>query len=84
MSANIYWKTVRPQQQRSLHASAPSSFIRSMEKAFGRFPCRVNKECIAKLEGMAAVYGEGPETNPYSELVNLLEQIDEIELWAEY
>lgn len=82
MSASIYFKPVKPTANTRLNVGAPSTFIKAMERAFGHFPCLVNRGNIEKLKGMASMYD--CRDSPFEELINLLEHHEALELWAEY
>lgn len=83
MSASIYWCQVRPVSGERLSAWAPSSFISSIEKAFGGFPCDFGNGDIEKLKGMASMCNDGGG-NPYQEIINRIEKYGVIRVWAEY
>ena len=87
MSANIYYRQVKPIDGKDLAVFGPSSFIRSLEQAFGRFPCELGKKDIETLKGMAAVSMDGAEDkygNPYTNLIEAIEKLGVIEVYAEY
>lgn len=85
MSANIYYKQVKPRDRKSVNTMAPSSFLAAMERAFGSGPWRLTAEQIPILTGlMAAVPEEDDEYNgPYDQLIEAIHQLGEIEVWAE-
>ena len=86
MSASLYYRVVKPPEG-SLRVSAPSSFIGSMQRAFGTHPWRLTIKDCEKLEGMAAVYDDS-RYNPFHTMLNQIRREDgttcEIEVWAEY
>jgi len=81
MSANIYYRPVKSGRH-SVGAMAPSSFIKSIEKALGRFPLTLVDSDIPVLQGMSATQSE--EDNPYNDLIKGIEKYGEIEVFAEY
>lgn len=82
MSASICYRQVKPQSGKSLDVSAPSSFIREMDHAFGSLPLQLNKGDLPTLRGMSATQREFD--NPYSRLIEAIEKLGEIEVYAEY
>lgn len=85
MSANIYYKQVKPKDRQGINTTAPSSFIAAMERAFGFAPWRLTAEHIPILTGMMAVVPfEHDEYNgPYEQLIDAIHQLEMIEAWAE-
>lgn len=83
MSANIYFRQVRPIDSESLSVYAPSSFIESMTEAFGVFPCILGANEVPVLKGMAALNRDGGG-NPYSELIEAINKYGTVEVYAEY
>ena len=82
MSATILYRQVSS-TGRSLSCFAPSSFIGSIEQAFGSFPCTLGEEAVPILTGMAAVCNDGGG-NPYQELISAIEKLGTVEVWAKY
>jgi hypothetical protein len=82
MSANIYARQVKPVEGIDINVSAPSWFIGTMEKAFGHFPCVLSDGSIQTLRGMSATVSG--EYNPFEELIELIEKLGKIEVYAEY
>lgn len=84
MSASIYWRPVA-KSRKSVSTYTPSSFIESIRKAFGEFPVKLDTDSLPVLQGMAAVEQmPGNGENPYEQLVEAINQIGSIEVWAEY
>jgi hypothetical protein len=77
MSANLYWQPVII-KKRYLSTMAPSSYIASLQKAFGQLPVQLGQSDIGILKGMAAV------NNDFEELIKILHDFDSITIWAEY
>lgn len=83
MSASIYWE--EPIKRKCLKGvMAPSRFIASIEETFGHFPVRLRNEDLRVLHGMANTWGDPKDSNPYLNLIDLLEDKDMIELTVEY
>lgn len=84
MSANIHWRPVS-KRAGDVPTSLPSSFIQSMEKAFGSQPWRLVESDIPVLKGMAATTNvDAFESDPYSFMISKIEATGEIEVWPEY
>ena len=84
MSANIYWRQVKPKDGTSLNVSAPSYFMGVMERAFGSFPCTLTEEHIPVLTGLAATIDRDDRENPYQELIKAIQQYENVEVFAVY
>lgn len=83
MSASIYWRPVNSGHRLSI--GAPSSFIDSLERAFGsRPPITLTEIDIPKLEGMAAATEYKEFREAYGRLAYALREEDEIEIFAVY
>lgn len=82
MSATIHYRKAGKEDPHLRQVWAPSSFIESMRRAFGTFPCVLTSEDVAKLAGMSAML-EG-EHDPYGELIELIENQGSIEIYATY
>ena len=78
MSANIYWQ---PAKGKSVDVATPSSFMASMQRAFGDPPWNLTHTQWPMLEGMSAVAG-GPD-NPYDQLLAAIDRHDTIRVWSE-
>ena len=83
MSANIYWRPVDTSRN-DLPVSTPSMFIDSMREAFGQLPVKLGPGEIPVLKGMASVKGFGTQNDAFKVLIEKIEQIGEIEVWAEW
>lgn len=83
MGATIFYKQVRPKDRIDLEVSAPSSFSDTMRRGFGDPPWRLSSEDAPVLKGMAASYNNACD-NPFSRLIDAIERLDEIEVWAEW
>lgn len=83
MGATIYYKQVKPKDKQDLDVPAPSSFIDTMQRGFGNPPWRLTLAEISVLKGMAAAYSNSFD-NPFSELINAIHLLGEIEVWAEW
>lgn len=85
MSANIYYKQVKPKDRKSVNTMFPSSFIAAMERAFGSAPWRLTAERIPVLTGMAAATPDKDDeyNGPFEQLIEAIHQLGEIEVWAE-
>ena len=82
MGASIYYEPVN-RKRHSVNAMAPQSFIKSMERAFGRFPLRLDEAALPKLQGMSAMWTD-EKHNPYDDLCEGIHKFGEIEVGAEY
>ncbi len=83
MSATIYYRKQSKTDPHLKGVSAPQHFMLSLERAFGRFPCVLGPDEISTLRGMAALQDEG-ETNPYQELIAIIERDGAVELYSDY
>ena len=83
MSANICWRPVESKAKR-INTSAPSSFMEAMKRAGMSLPCELNASHRERLIGLAASHCYDTPTNPYQQLLDLLEKHESIALWAEY
>jgi hypothetical protein len=83
MTANIYWEKIDP-KPKDLGVGAPSSFIDSLKKAGLGFPCELDHKAVPVLAGMAAMWEHKNSTNPYAELVEIINKNGRIKVWAEY
>lgn len=81
MGATIHYRKAAGGGDPYLHkVGAPSSFMDAMERAFGHWPCTVGAGDVPVLRGMkAACVGTGEE---YGEIIDLIEQLGSIELYA--
>ncbi len=82
MGASIYFEPTE-RKKHDVSAMAPQTFIRAMEKVFGRFPCQLNSGCIPQLAAMSAMHGDAKH-NPYQDLINGIEKFGSIQVDAEY
>ncbi len=83
MSANVYWKKA-DESHLSLGVDAPSSFIATMERAFYSHPWRLCASDVPKLEGMAAMFSDHHDDNPYHEMIELIAKFGAIEVWPQW
>ena len=83
MSANIYWEP-SARARTSLYTMAPQAFLESLEAANIRVGYALNEENLDALLGMANVYGELNEKNPYYQLAVAIKDYALIELTVEY
>lgn len=83
MGANIYFHQMKPVDGQSISCHAPSSFIASMERAFGEFPCVLDSENVPVLKGMAAMSHDGGG-NPYQEIIDAIDKYGTIKVYAEW
>lgn len=81
MGASLYWEPVK-RKRNYLSEGAPSSFMESMERAFGSRTPLLNQGSKPLLKGMAAA--DPGRSKTYTELLDALEEYDEIEISAEY
>ena len=84
MSTTIHYRNMSKTDPHLKNVGAPGSFIQSMQKAFGRFPCELAEKDYAKLSGMAIMYSGSDDDNPYREVIDLIEKFGRIELYASY
>jgi hypothetical protein len=83
MSASIFWRPVNSGHQ--LRIGAPSSFIDSLQRAFGsRLPVTLTGSDRPVLLGMAAATEYEEFREAYSELARALGEEDEIQVFASY
>lgn len=84
MSATICWRPTDIKDHYLERCGAPSSFIDAMAQTFDGFPVELSVAAIPRLQAMAAVFGGADESNPYLELIEVLENHKSVKLWAEY
>lgn len=87
MSASILYTIVKPVHAHQIGCWAPSSFMKSMEKAFDDFPCLLDEDNIETLKGMEAAFGEakyGEAPNPYKEIIKAIERHGAIRIYSEF
>ena len=82
MSATIHWRSTAKSDPHLKEVGAPSSFIESIERAFGGFPVELDEKAVPVLRGMTVMYHEHP--NGYDEIIELIEKHGSIELYASY
>ncbi len=82
MGANIYYEPTE-RKKHDVSAMAPQTFIKMMEKVFGRFPCELNAGCVPQLAAMATMHGD-EKHNPYRDLINGIEKFGSIQVDADY
>ena len=76
MSANIFYRPLK--KAYPLQIMSPSSFITSMEMAFGNFPVKLSKDNDMKIcQGMASV------DKSFECLIAALEKHEVIEVYSE-
>lgn len=78
MSANIYWEPVKL-ESRSLSIDAPSSFIETMECAFGSGPWIIDESNDEFLRGLSI--GGFSEA---AKIAGLVKKYKKIKIWAKY
>ena len=83
MSANVFYRQVKPVKEKSLSCFAPSSFLKTMREVFGELPIQLDKSNIDVLHGMSLLCSDGGG-NPYRELIDAINKYNLIEMWAEY
>jgi hypothetical protein len=81
MSANICWEPVSKKVKR-LSVGAPSRFMAVLDRLGVSLPGEVGVEHVEVLRGAAAVTDE--ESNPFQDLIDLIDLYDRVRLWAEY
>jgi hypothetical protein len=84
MSANVYWRPVKPTSGHDLGLAAPQHFLENMEKAFGNREPTLGQDSIPILQGLSIGSGGDMAGNPYDKLIEALEKYGEIELEARY
>jgi hypothetical protein len=85
VSATIFWRIVKPQNDKHLHTPAPSAFMEALRDAEMELPHTFDSGDVKVLRGMAAVCRGDTKNNPFRELADLIEQHDaEIHVWPEY
>lgn len=91
MSASIHYRPTAKSDPYIKGIFAPSSFIESITRAFGAFPCELDESHIPTLRGMAAmcqrtrINAQDLEVgDPFSEIISKIEAHGSIELYAKY
>lgn len=80
MSATIHYRKTSTVDPYLKCVGAPSSFIQTLERAFGHFPCELSETSISTLKGMSAM----TDNQAYEEIIDLIEKFGSIELYASY
>lgn len=80
MSATIHYRVIAEADPYLKTVGSASSLIDALERAFGSFPCKLSEEHIPVLRGMAAVSFK----QPCNEIIEIIENFGEIELYATY
>jgi hypothetical protein len=85
MSANIFWTPIK-ERRHDISVGAPTSFIASIENAFGGLPLELNNTevNIATLKGMISASGSSDAISSYEKLISALGKYDRIKIWAEW
>jgi len=78
MSANIYW--IPTNKGGDIKTSIPSSFIKSIEDTFGKFPIKLNNRDVDILQGMFNASKE----RSYEQIIELIEKYSEILIETRY
>lgn len=81
MSATLYYRQIS-NKNKHVRVMAPSSFMRTLDEEFSGPPYRFGPTDVPVLRGMAA--GFDGSVNPFRELIELIEKLTDIEVWAEY
>lgn len=56
-------------------------FILRMNKAFGQFPCELDKTHLERLEGMCAM---DTPSGPYAKLIREIKRLGSVRVWTDY
>lgn len=87
MSASIHYRPTSTKDPTLQQVGSPSQFIEIMKRAFGNFPCSLGIGEVRVLRGMSAMcrdnwveYG----IDPYMEIIDIIEKIGSIQLYASY
>ena len=85
MGATVYYRQISKRDEH-LDVWCPSAFLNRLAEAFGVLPLKLTAKDIPVLRGMAVVHGRPPVNfeNPYSQVIEAIEQYGEIELHANY
>lgn len=78
MSVSLYWQ---PKHQKLLETNAASATHDALQRAFGDFPITLSGRDFDQLSGMANAI---PSNEAYPTLMELLNQHEEITLFAEW
>jgi len=82
MSATIFWEPVKV-DAKSLHVLAPSWFMACLERADMPLPNTFGINNIPTLRGLAATMEEGTK-NPFTQLINAIEENGQVTVWYEH
>jgi hypothetical protein len=83
MSANLYWEPTQ-RKKHDINVGAPSSFMDTLGRVFGRRTPTLGMGDIVKLETLRDAT-EIPEwASVYAELIDAIEKCGEIQISAEY
>lgn len=83
MSATICWEPVNP-NPKYLRVMGPSWFIGVLQKLDLDLPCEVGEQDLPGLRGAAAAVDERDGTNPFADLIDIIEKYGVVRLWVEY
>ncbi len=78
MSATICWKPIVTKEYPSLGVGA-NSFMNTCERVFGRFPTKISRDDLPKVQTLVDLGHDG-----FEKVKSLLEDYDSIEVFAEY
>lgn len=85
MGATITYEIVKPEKVKGVPCSAPQSFIKSMNEAFGggveQTEWHLDKDSIPYLSGMAIMAGD---KEPYNFLIEKIKKHGEIKVSYQY
>jgi hypothetical protein len=79
MSVSVYYQPISKAVNLE---NATQIFVKAMEKTFGEFPISLDSSNLNILEAMGSVLGD--EYNPYSELVDAIENYGEVLVTVSY
>lgn len=85
MSANIYYKPVKPTKSFDVPTYAPQDLMKKLEHAFGKPTPTLDKEDLPVLTGLSIGFGDDNDyPNPYKTLIKAINKYGAIELEVEY
>jgi hypothetical protein len=80
VSADVYYRPVKPSRFHLVDCGAPSNFKEGMEKAFGCFPLVLDKGHLDSLRAMAVVW----QSDALEEVIEGIEKCGAIELFVDW
>lgn len=83
MATKILYEQAHPIEGKEIEVAQVDLFIMHMNRAFGKFPCELNKDHLERLEGMCATWTD-VSANPYDAMIRAIKRLGSVRVWADY